>query len=443
MPLRDKLPMRDYQVDALNFAQTRSGANLFMEPGLGKTRISLESIAETDGRALVVAPLLVAKNTWPQENKKWGFDFDMRLLHGKDFHLDKLPTVSTINYEGLLKLREMLRDVKEFPWSQIIYDECSKMKHPGSRRYKMWRSTMGKFEFRTGLTGTPIGARVEDLFGEQFIVDLGQTLGRQKEYFLQKYFIPRVRGKRIEWEPMPGALDDIIQKMKPTAKSYTTDLLDMPPLTFNPIHLPFPKKIRDMYEEMKHESTVEDMDMVAANAGVRSNKLRQMASGSVYDMEGAVHKLHNKKLDALKNLIEELNGNRLLTAFEFKHDIEAIASIIAPGDLGILDGSTKPKDDDKIIDRWNDGALANLAIHPVSAGYGLNLQGSANHICLYTMPWSFEYLRQIIGRLWRQGQEKPVVVHALLVDESKDIEVWDTALERWGTHSELMEGLSG
>lgn len=442
MRLRDKLPMREYQVDALDFLLDRPGANLFMEPGLGKTRISLESIAETDGRALVVAPLLVAKNTWPEENKKWGFDFDMRMLHGKDFHLDDLPTVSTINYEGLLKLREMLRDVKEFPWSQVIYDESSKMKNVGTRRFKRWRSVMGNFEYRTGLTGTPIGARIQDLFGEQFVVDLGQTLGRRKDKFLEEFFYPRNYGKAVVWEPMPGALDLILERIKPTARSYTTDLLDMPPITYNDIMLPFPRKMVEAYEEMRDESTIEDMDLIAANAGVKSAKLRQMSSGAMYDMEGNVHKMHSHKSKAFGNLVEELNGQPLLTSFEYKHDVDAIAGCVASGDLGVLSGATSAKDAVRYLERWNAGDLPVLAIHPLSAGYGLNLQGSSNHLCFYTLPWSFELARQVIGRIWRQGQDKPVLVHSLLVQESKDVEVWRALQDRTDTHNEAMKGLS-
>lgn len=436
------ITFRNYQNDAIDFILDRSGANAFMEPGLGKTLISLETMANTEGPHLVIAPLLVAKNTWPHENKKWGYDFDMRVLHGKHKHLDTIPDISVINYEGMLWLRDELRG-RENPFRNVVYDEISKMKSPGTRRFKNWRAQAMKFQTRLGLTGTPVGNHLLDLWGQMYCIDGGASLGRSIERYQRDFFRQVTMGRdgAKVWRPFQGVEDEIIDLIKPYARSWTTDLLDMPSLTYIDHTLALPRDAVQMYEEMKVESTLTDHDMIAVNSGVRSGKLRQMASGAVYDPDGNIVKIHREKEKRLKELLEELQGAPLLIVFEFDHDFDAITRAVGNRPFGVLHGATTERQAQSFISRWNEGELSALAIHPKSASYGLNLQGSANQMCFYTMPWSFELARQCLGRLWRQGQEKPVIVHSLLVERTKDFEV-RTSLERKNElHETIMDGL--
>lgn len=413
-------PFNPDQDLAIDFALERQGCNVFARPGKGKTRIALETIASTGKRTLVLAPLFPALTAWRQENKKWGYDFDMRVLHGKDKTIGS-EDVSVINYDGLPWLLEHPHVLDSYEY--VIYDEVSKMKNPGTRRFRKWRKHMPSFDYRLGLTGTPMGNRLMDLWGEMYCVDLGETLGRTLYKYQREFFVPHPY-IQYAWIPKDDSRDAVFELIRPNAISLDFHDGEMPGLTINPVNLKLPPGARKAYEEMKAAMVIEGTDVVAVNAGVRSQKLRQIAAGAVYDHDGDVLKLHKTKQTALQNLVEELQGDPLLVFFEFKHDLTAIRDVLG-ADVLALDGNTKPEDMVTIVQRWNNGELPVLAAHPKTAGMGGNMQESGRNVAFYTCPWSLEDVEQGIGRVWRQGQERDVIVHMLICTGTKDDDVVD------------------
>ena len=408
----------------------------FAKPGVGKTRAALEVITH-GGPALVVAPDLVCADTWPAENAKWGYDFPMRYLHGKGKHLDDLPHISLINYHGLPWLADQLKHGN--PFELIVYDEVSKMKHPGSHRFKKWRSHMGKFPYRLGMTGSPLGNKLADLWGECFCCDLGASLGTSKERFLFKYF---VQYQAHQWRPTFGAKEAIFEQLSPMARAWNLDGIDMPPLIHNVIPITLPTKARAWYSELEREGTIEEIDFVADNPLVSMGKRRQLAAGAMYDPEGHVLKLHDQKKARLRDLIEEQQGDPMIVVYEFNHDLDAIREAAKGCTIGTLNGKTTSAQGTETLKRWKAGELEILAFHPLSASYGLNLQGASATIVFYTTPWSLELVEQATRRLWRQGQTRKVVAHYLAVRGTIDEDVLAAVDIKEDDQDELFEALA-
>ena len=409
-----------------------------MPPGMGKTRAWLELIHETDEPTLVIAPKLVCLDVWPRENRKWGYDFGMRFLHGKGKHLRRLPQITLINYDGIPWLVEQLRYAKTMPFKQVIFDEVSKMKNPESKRVGKWLDIAGRIHYKNGGTGTPVGAHLIDLFGEMLVCDGGRTLGKDFARFKRSYFFECGESRKLE--PYSDAEDDIIDMISNTAISFDINDLNMPPIKHIPHYLDLPEDARDAYEEMHTEGAVEELDLLAINAAVKSSKLRQMTGGGVIDMNGSRRKLHNAKAEHLRDILDEHNGRPVMVFFEFLSDFQTICSVLKY-EPPALYGKTKARDAHKIIKRWNDGKVPVLALHPRSAAYGLNLQDSGHVIVWYTTPWSFEMVNQGIARLWRQGQQNKVLVYYLLVEGTEDERVYERVGEREATHNRVMEAL--
>ena len=433
-------PFNKMQQEAIDFCLDRYFSGWFMPPGMGKTRAWLQVIKATRGRTLVVAPKLVCMNTWPAERRKWGYDsaFSMRFLHGRDRHLRKLPDVSLINYEALPWLVEEARAAREFPFESVIFDEVSRIKNPESKRFQAFERIMGRFKFRNGGTGTPVGAHLKDLYGEMFMIDGGLSLGNDFERFKREHFYENEYTQRLE--PYHDAEEMILRKLRPQAVSFDINDLDMPPLVHIPEWLQLPAGARQYYEEMHANSFVEDLDVSAVNAAVRSGKLRQLASGGVIDDTGERRYLHDVKSERLKEIIEELQGQPVLIFFEFLSDYAAICRALKQ-DVPALYGGTKTRDANRLITDWNAGRLPFFALHPRSAAYGLNLQDSGRVLVWYSLPWSYEMVNQGIARLWRQGQKNRVLTYYLLVNDTIDCTVYDRVQEREGTHYRIMKGL--
>lgn len=417
---------------AIDFALARDGCNIFARPGKGKTRIALEIINSTGLRTLILAPLFPALTVWEAEKDKWGYDFDMRVLHGKNRTIGT-ESVSVLNYDGMPWALENL-DFSSY--GLVVYDEVSKMKNPGTVRFRRWRKIVRKyFNYRLGLTGTPQGNKLQDLWGEMFVVDKGVSLGTSVTRFKQEYFIPHPYIKNM-WEPRDGIEDTIYDLIKPWALSLDREPGDLPPLIHNRIKTPMPLKARKLYEELKRSSEIDGTEVFAVNAGVRSSKLRQAASGSVYDTDGNVLQMHNSKVLATKNLVEECQGDPIIIFYEFNHSLDALRGAL--GDkVPAINGATKPDEMVRLVKLWNAGETPVLLAHVMKAGYGGNLQESSNTVCFYDLPWSLELVEQDIGRVWRHGQERPVTVHYMTVPDTKDEEVF-CAVEAKGSDQDKL-----
>ncbi|MFA7333767.1 MAG: DEAD/DEAH box helicase [Kiritimatiellia bacterium] len=431
-------PLLPHQNRAIDFALDRDSSNWFMPPGFGKTRSWLETIRHTGGRALVIAPKLVCLDTWPRENKKWGYNFTTRFLHGPQRHLRGREQISLINYEALPWLVDKLQEQRVMPYDQVIFDEVSKMKNSGSVRGKAWQIIANRFDYRSGGTGTPVGAHLSDLFGEMLAVDGGESLGASREQFIRKHFFEDPYTRRLE--PYHDSEQVILDAIADRAISFDINDLSLPPITHIPHRLTMPDNVREQYVLMHEESAVEDLNLYAVNAAVKSGKLRQMASGGVIDSNLDRRYLHTAKAEYLKQILDDHDGRPVMVFFEFKADYASLCNVLKY-DVPALHGATRAADGAKIVRDWNAGRLPVLALHPRSAAYGLNLQDSGNVIVWYTIPWSFEMLNQGTARLWRQGQKHKVMCYYLIVAETIDEDVYSRVGERANTHNRVMRGL--
>lgn len=432
------IPFNPDQDLAIDYALERDGCNVFARPGKGKTRIALDVIEASQCRTLVIAPLFPALTSWPNENKKWGYDFNMRVLHGKE---KKIGTedVTVINYDALTWLRQ--RDLSSY--ELVVYDEVHKLKSPGTQRFRRWRSTAQKFKYRLGLTGTPMGNNLYDLWGQMFVIDFGESLGRtisgpkgfEKTYFERDPYTYAIT-------PRDGARETIYNQIKERAISLDFYDGEMPELLHNIVPITLPSAARTAYEEMQKSKRIKDTDVIAVNAGVRSMKLRQIAAGAVYDDDGDVLKLHKAKQDALKRLVDELQGDPVIVFIQFQHDITAIHDVLGPK-VPVIDGRTSAESMVKIVNEWNAGHIPVLIAHPVKAGIGGNMQTGGHNICFYTLPWSLGDIEQAVGRVWRQGQESDqCIVHYLTCTNTKDEEVAEAARDKKTDQDDLFKELS-
>jgi hypothetical protein len=431
-------PFSDAQLRMVDFAMERKGSAWFAPPGLGKTRSWMETIKETGERTLVVAPKLVCMDTWPRENKKWGYDFTMRFLHGREKHFRGKEMVSLINPEAMPWAAEKLCEQRVAPYKYVIFDELSKWKTPSSQRVQSWLKLQPKIEFKSGGTGTPVGAHLKDLFGEMLTVDGGKSLGSDYERFISTYFHTDPYTREVT--PYSDAEAEIMERIRPRAISFDINDLDMPPLRHIPHYLDLPTDVRAIYQEMHDNNVVDELDLYAANAAVKSGKLRQMVGGGVKDMNGAVRYLHDAKAERLAQILDDMDGRPVMVFFEFYSDYESICRI-AKREVPALYGKTKSRDAARIIKQWNAGKIPLLAMHPRSAAWGVNLQDSGNIVIFYTVPWSVEMIIQGIGRIWRQGQKNKVLAYYLLVENSEDERVYARITSRKEVHERVMEAL--
>ena len=414
------------QDQALDFTIEHDGCNLFCPPGFGKTLVGLEAAAQNTGRKLIVAPLLVAADVWPREAEKFGYKMGMHLLHGKGKigELHGLPEVSLINYEGIPWLHGMIKKHGN-PFSHVIYDEISKFKKPGTVRFRRWRHLWDTFDTRLGLTGSPVGNRLYDVWAPQFLVDGGKSLHPSFDMFKGRWFF---QAEDRQLHPLTGAAQQIFTEMRQSARSWNNDHIDMPELRHHVIEIDLPAKARAWYDELHKESTIEDLDFVADNKGVVNTKHRQITGGAVKDAQGNIIKLHTAKVRALNDLMDHLGAEPALLVFEYRHDFDAIQELMAKRSIrfGFIHGGTSDAQDIVTLNKWNAGELDVFAFHPAACSYGLNLQDVGHNIIYYTVPPSLELVQQSTARIWRQGQEEPVV-HAwyLCVTNSIDIKTLD------------------
>jgi SNF2 family DNA or RNA helicase len=423
---------------------------LFAAPGAGKTRVFLETIDCTEGRTLVVAPKTVCLSVWPHENRKWGYNFPMLFLHGKHKNLADLPRVSLINYEALDWLADALeiceRTGVPFPWTQVIFDELSKMKNVSTKRWRAMEPWLPRFKYRLGGTGTPTGNHLLDIYGEVAAVDLGERLGQKRSgvdgfgRFKRRWFYESEYSYDIT--PLDGAEAEIMGAIRDVALAIDIDQIEgMPEISHIKHDIELPDAARAYYVELHRQSAVEDLDVLAVNAAVVSGKSRQIASGAVYDAKGELRALHTAKADKLKTLVEELQGGPALVFFEFRHDLDAIRKAL--GDVPAIYGGTPARQVPLLVRQWNEGKLPVLALNAASAAYGLNMQeGPGRTMIWFTVPWSGEIVNQGIARIWRQGQRRHVMCHYLLVTDTEDERVYEVVTAKGELHSRVMEGLS-
>ena len=432
-----------YQMHAAQFMLERDAAGLLLAPGLGKTSTTLAAIAalKATGQikaALVIAPLRPMRATWPAEMRKWD-EFKLlrhRILHGpkKAAALAEEADVYLINPEGLDWLFQASHG--PLPFDLLVVDESTKFKNPSSARFKLLKSQLGKFKRRYILTGTPSPNGIEDLWAQVYMLDGGERLGRFITHFRRAFMID-VAPKHADyavWRPVLGAEEVIRDKVADICMALKAeDYLTMPELIVNDIEVDLPPAAVKHYRELRDRFITELASGVvtAASAGVKTMKLRQIANGVVYDDVGAGEHIHDAKLDALTELVEEQAGDPLLVAVAFLSEVRAIQKHLGY-DVPYLGGGVSPAQADKIVADWNNGRLPVLLAHPTSVAHGLNLQAGGRAVCWFGLTYNREEYDQLNARVYRQGQTRGVVIHRILANGTIDAAIVD-ALENKGT----------
>ena len=409
----------EYQKYAIEFIKRNPVAAILLDMGMGKTSIVLSALNELmyDSfevtKVLIIAPLRVARNTWSDEIKKWDhlngirYSIAVGTAAERQAALKANADIYIINRENVPWLIE--DSGLPFDYDCVIVDELSSFKNWQAKRFKALMKVRPKIRRIVGLTGTPSSNGLMDLFAEFKVLDMGERLGRFIGQYRVNYFKPdRMNGPIVyTYKLLPGAEERIYDRISDiTISMKATDHLDMPELISNEYKVYLDDDERSKYEEMKDELVLQlpGREITAANAAALSGKLSQLANGAIYDDDGSVNAFHERKLDALEDLIESANGKTILVAYWFKHDLARITER-----LNKLKIVFEKLDSDKSIEKWNAGELQVGLIHPASAGHGLNLQSGGNVLVWFGITWSLELYQQTVARLWRQGQTSRTV----------------------------------
>ena len=440
-----KYKPHNYQQFATDFILNQSICCLMLDMGLGKTVITLTALWQLAldsfdvSRVLIIAPKRVAEDTWPKELAKWehltGLTSSLVLGSAAERKaaLQRKAFLYIINRENVAWL------VKNHYWDfdMVVIDELSSFKSNKAERFKAMKKVRPMVTRIVGLTGTPAPNTLLDLWPQMYLMDMGQRLGRFIGGFRDRFFLPDKRNREIiySYKPREGAEDAIYALISDICISMkAADYLDMPERIDNRIEVSMSPKERKLYDDFQKDMvlSIDDEELDAANAASLSNKLLQMANGAVYGEDKKVIPIHDRKLDALEDLVEAANGKPLLVAYWYKHDLQRIKARFK---------NARCIDTAKDIDDWNAGKIPLALIHPASAGHGLNLQDGGCTIVWFGLTWSLELYQQLNARLWRQGQKHTVVIHHIVTKGTHDEDVM-RALENKDTRqSALIEAV--
>ncbi len=429
---------------------------LFLDMGLGKTIILLTAIAKLQdrlriGRVLILAPKRVVRLVWRQEAAKWNHTKDLRVVACYGKLEDRLAAIDTphdillINYENvpwLLDERFPGRRKRGavLPWDWVVCDESSKMKSPSSRRFKLLKRRLSQFKRRTIMSATPVPESYENLWSQMFLVDKGRSLGDFVTHFRSNYF--DINRYSFEKKLKPGAAKIIEDRIAPLCLSMKAeDHLTMPKLVFNEIKVTLPPKAMEQYTKFRREMYLkfERGQVEAFNSATVAGKCRQLAAGFIYDEDKVAHWVHTEKLDALEDLIDDAQGNPLIVCFEWHAEAAALRKRWPKAPM--VGGGAKAIDEDKLERDWNAGKIPLLFANPQSIGHGVTFQYGGHILVWLTQPWSGETNTQTIGRIYRQGQTRPVQVHAIRAQGTTDQLVADGVRLKGQTGAQLHTAL--
>nr|WP_243276006.1 DEAD/DEAH box helicase [Faecalicatena contorta] len=441
-----KYKPHEYQAYATEYILNHPIVAVLLDMGLGKSVITLTAIFDLTldsflvRKVLVIAPLRVARDTWPAEIEKWDHLKGLKytVVVGSEVQrktaLMKRAQVYIINRENVEWL--ISRSGIPFDFDMVVIDELSSFKSHQAKRFKSLMKVRPKVNRIVGLTGTPSSNGLMDLWAQYRLLDMGQRLGRFIGRYREDYFVPDKRNQQVifSYKPKPGAEEAIYRLISDiTISMEGADYLKLPELVINEVDVKLSEKEMKILDVMKRDliATVKGEEITAANAAALSGKLLQMANGAVYDDQGTVLYIHDRKLDALEDLIEAANGKPVLIAYWFKHDLSRIQKRFEVEVLSTSDS----------IKRWNDGEIPIAAIHPASAGHGLNLQAGGSTLIWFGLTWSLELYQQTNARLWRQGQKETVVIHHLIAKGTIDERVMKALNDKNNTQSALIDAV--
>ncbi len=437
----------DYQRYATDFILNHPIAAVLLEMGLGKSVITLTAIQELCldrfevGRVLVVAPLRVARDTWPAEIQKWnhlkGLTYSVAVgtVQERIAALRQRTHIHIINRENIQWLIE--ESGLRWDYDMIVIDELSSFKSYQAKRFRSLMKVRPFVKRIVGLTGTPSSNGLMDLWAEFRLLDMGKRLGRFITHYRDEFFLPdRRNGVQIySYKPRPGAEVEIYRRIGDiTISMRSTDYLQMPECVMNTVPVSLNEDELESYEALKKELVLElgGVEIDASNAASLSSKLCQLANGAIYTEDKHTMHFHDRKLDALEDLIEGANGKPLLIAYWFKHDLARIQKRFKVREL---------KSSKDIAD-WNAGRIPVAVIHPASAGHGLNLQAGGSTLVWFGLTWSLELYQQTNARLWRQGQQSDtVVIHHIVTRGTIDEQIMKALSEKDKTQAALIDAV--
>lgn len=441
-----KYKPHSYQEYAIRYIETHPISALLIDMGLGKTSITLTAICNLifDSfevcKVLVIAPLRVAKNTWTDEIKKWEHlsTLTYSLIVGNENErlsaLNEKADIYIINRENVDWL--VNKSGYKFDFDMVVIDELSSFKNHQSKRFKSLMKVRPLVKRIVGLTGTPSSNGLMDLFAEFKILDMGKRLGYFIGQYRNTYFKPdKMNGPIVySYKPLPNAENAIYEKISDiTVSMKANEYLKMPELVTSNCVVELSDNEKKQYDEMKKSLVLEitDGEITAANAASLSNKLCQLSNGAIYDDEQNIVEIHDRKLDALEDIIESMNGKPLLVAYWYRHDLERIKSRFSVREI-------KTSED---ISDWNKGEIPVALIHPASAGHGLNLQNGGSSLVWFGLTWSLELYQQTNARLYRQGQKNTVVIQHIITKGTIDEQILKALQKKNKTQADLIDAV--
>lgn len=441
-----KYSPHEYQTFTTDYILEHPISAILLDMGLGKSVITLTAIFDLTldsflvRKVLVIAPLRVARDTWPTEIEKWdhlrGLKFTVAVgsERQRKSALLQRAQVHIINRENVEWL--VYRSGIPFDYDMIVADELSSFKSHQAKRFKSLLKVRPSVRRIVGLTGTPSSNGLMDLWAEFRLLDMGQRLGHFIGYYRSTFFVPDKRNQQMvfSYKPKPGAEEAIYRLISDiTISMKGSDYLKLPKMAMNEVPARLSEKEMGCYQTMKDEMVISlgGREIDAVNAAALSGKLLQMANGAVYDEYKNVVRIHDRKLDALEDLIEAANGKPVLIAFWFRHDLERIQKRFGAIKL----------DTSKDIERWNAGEIPVAIIHPASTGHGLNLQTGGSTLIWFGLTWSLELYQQTNARLWRQGQKETVVIHHIVTEDTIDEDVLKALTRKETGQAALMDAV--
>lgn len=449
----NKSNLHNYQKATVDFIIEHRFCGVFLDLGLGKTISTLTAIDELMydyceiSSVLVIAPKRVAETVWAEEAAKWEHTRHLvisKVMGSENKRLDALKRpadIYVVSRDNVAWLCNVF--ASRLPFDMVVIDELSSFKSHQSQRFKSLRMTRPFMKRVVGLTGTPAPNSLIDLWPQMYLIDRGERLGKTITQYRARYFRPGKSNGYVvySYDILAGASDMIQEKISDICISMkASDYLDMPERTDNFITVTMSDELKKEYNKFKNDNIIKLIDdngtteINAVNAASLVNKLLQFANGSVYDEDKNVHKIHTLKLEALKEIIENSNGQPILVAWTYQFDRDAILkafSAYKPRQL-------KTADD---INDWNAGNIQLMLAHPASAGHGLNLQAGGSIIVWYGLTWSLELYQQFNARLYRQGQTKHVTIHHIVTSGTYDEEVINAINRKDKNQNRLLDSI--
>lgn len=441
-------PYQQYCIDCIIYNRS---IGLFLDMGLGKTVITLTAIQDLRynrwevAKPLIIAPKKVAEATWSVEAKKWDHLKKLRIVPVLGTLQQRLRALATpadayvINRENTQWLVEHYKNA--WPFDMVILDESSSFKNGQSKRFKALKLVRNRIRRLVELTGTPASNGLEDLWAQIYLLDGGARLGPTMSAYRDRYFIPGRRNRTtiFNYTPKDGSFEMIKQAISDICISMKAeDYITLPDVLYNDIPVVLDPAAAKAYQKLETDLLlqVDESTITAGTAGVLTGKLLQLCNGAIYDENRVPVTIHNCKIDAFLELVEQLNGQHALVFYNFQHDRDRLVEALTETGLRVRVYS-RPQDEED----WNNGEIDLLLAHPASCGYGLNLQRGGYHAIWFGLSWSLEQYEQANKRLHRQGQEHPVVIHHLIVQGGMDESVIEALHSKGDMQDALMAAL--